>query len=249
MIKGVDLDTTFFTGNYPAAASVDGCFAPDAEISSATVWTEIIPALNLNGNLHHYLPFGGNQAYTHVRLNIYPDGGLARFRVYGQPLCDWKNCDRSILYDLAAMENGGHVVTANDQHFGLADNMLRPGRGLHMGDGWETRRRREPGNDWCIIALGRPGTIRKVEVDTSHFKGNYPDRCSLQAARVSGGTDDSLISQSMFWLTLLGEQKLEMDRVHYFSSELTDLGPVTHVRFNIITDGGISRLRLWSELT
>jgi allantoicase len=249
VIKGLDLDTAFFTGNYPAAASVDGCFAPDAELSSATVWTEIIPALNLNGNLHHYLPFGGNQAYTHVRLNIYPDGGLARFRVYGQPLCDWKNCDRSILYDLAAMENGGHVVTANDQHFGLADNMLRPGRGLHMGDGWETRRRREPGNDWCIIALGRPGTIRKVEVDTSHFKGNYPDRCSLQAARVSGGTDDSLISQSMFWLTLLGEQKLEMDRVHYFSSELTDLGSVTHVRFNIITDGGISRLRLWSELT
>jgi allantoicase len=169
--------------------------------------------------------------------------------------------------NLADPRLGAEAISATDDFFGPKERMLAPELPVFIPDkydehgkwmdGWETRRKRVAGNDWCIVRLGRadvialgcPGTIRKVEVDTSHFKGNYPDRCSLQAARVSGGTDDSLISQSMFWLTLLGEQKLEMDRVHYFSSELTDLGPVTHVRFNIITDGGISRLRLWSELT
>jgi allantoicase len=248
MIKGVDLDTSHFTGNYPAAASIEACHSPDLNTSGVAQWSEILPSTNLKGDSHHYLPITGDQAYTHVRLNIYPDGGLARLRVYGQPLRDWNASDRAVLYDLAAMENGGYVVAANNQHFGAAANMLMPGRGVDMGDGWETRRRREPGNDWCIIALGHLGTIKKVEVDTAHFKGNYPDRCSLQAARVIGGTDDSLIPQSMFWPTLLAEQKLEMDRQHFFAGELAELGPVSHLRFNIIPDGGVSRLRLWSEL-
>jgi allantoicase len=249
VIKGVDLDTSHFTGNYPAAASIEACHSPDLNTSDLPQWREILPATNLKGDSHHYLPITGDQGYTHVRLNIYPDGGLARFRVYGQPLRDWDASDRAVLYDLAAMENGGYVVAANNQHFGAAANMLMPGRGIHMGDGWETRRRREPGSDWCIIALGHAGKIKRVEVDTAHFKGNYPDRCSLQAARVLGGTDDSLIPQSMFWPTLLAEQKLEMDRQHSFAGELAELGPVSHVRFNIIPDGGVSRLRLWSELS
>jgi allantoicase len=249
VIKGVDLDTSHFTGNYPAAASIEACYGPDLNISGRTEWSEILPATNLKGDSHHYLPIMADQAYTHVRLNIYPDGGLARLRVYGQPLRDWNACERVVLYDLAAMENGGYVVAANNQHFGAAANMLMPGRGVHMGDGWETRRRREPGNDWCIVALGHVGIIKRVEVDTAHFKGNYPDRCSLQAALVTGGTDDSLIPQSMFWPTLLSEQKLEMDRQHFFAVELAELGPVSHVRFNIIPDGGVSRLRLWSELS
>ena len=249
VLKGVDLDTSHFTGNYPVAASIDACHSPDLNTSGVVEWREILPATNLKGDSHHYLPITGDQAYTHVRLNIYPDGGLARLRVYGQPLRDWNASDRAVLYDLAAMENGGYVVAANNQHFGAAANMLMPGRGVHMGDGWETRRRREPGNDWCIIALGHLGTIKKVEVDTAHFKGNYPDRCSLQAARVIGGTDDSLIPQSMFWPTLLAEQKLEMDRQHFFAGEVAELGPISHLRFNIIPDGGVSRLRLWSELS
>jgi allantoicase len=117
-----------------------------------------------------------------------------------------------------------------------------------MGDGWETRRRREPGNDWAIIALARPGIIEKIDVDTAHFKGNYPDRCSLQAAHVTAGADSALIAQAMFWPMLLDEQPLQMDRLHAFESELRALGAVTHVRFNIIPDGGVSRLRLWGRL-
>jgi allantoicase len=248
VIKGVDLDTSHFTGNYPIAASIEGCHSLDLDLSDIGGWSEILPATNLKGDSHHYIPVTGDNAYSHVRLNIYPDGGIARLRVYGQPLRNWNVCDRGLLYDLAAMENGGHVVAANNQHFGAAPNLLMPGRGAHEGDGWETRRRREPGNDWCIIALGHLGIIKRVEVDTAHFKGNYPDRCSLLASHVIGGSDDSLIPQSMFWPTLLAEQKLEMDRQHFFAGELAELGPVSHIRFNIIPDGGVTRLRLWSEL-
>ena len=116
-----------------------------------------------------------------------------------------------------------------------------------MGDGWETRRRREPGNDWCIVALAHPGEIRRIEVDTAHFKGNYPDRCSIQAAFVTGGTDESLVTQSMFWPVLLPEQRLQMDANHTFAGEIVNNGPVTHVRFNIVPDGGVSRLRLFGS--
>jgi allantoicase len=117
-----------------------------------------------------------------------------------------------------------------------------------MGDGWETRRRREPGNDWCIVELGASGTIERIEVDTAHFKGNYPDRCSIQAARVAGGTAQSIVTQSMFWPTLLPEQKLSADAIHSFTGEIAALGPVSHVRINIIPDGGLSRLRLWGKV-
>jgi allantoicase len=113
-----------------------------------------------------------------------------------------------------------------------------------MGDGWETRRRREPGNDWCLVALARPATIAAIEVDTAHFKGNYPDRCSIQGARVGGGTVESLVTQSMFWPLLLPEQKLQMDHQHHYQPEIAPHGVISHVRFNIHPDGGVSRLRL-----
>ena len=206
VIKGFDIDTSHFTGNYPPAASIDAAFVAGGDPDASTQWTEIVPSMALQGNSHHYVEAtaAAGAAYTHLRVNIYPDGGIARLRVYGQPQVDWQGASRTELFDLAAMENGGYVVAANNQHFGLASTLLMPGRGVNMGDGWETRRRREPGNDWAIIALAQPGVIRKIEVDTAHFKGNYPDRCSFQAARVTGGTDSSLVTQAMFWPVLLG---------------------------------------------
>jgi len=245
-IKGIDLDTSYFVGNHPPSASIDACHVDSDAMSPQTEWAEIVPSTTLQGNSHHYLDVANSRAFTHVRLNIYPDGGIARLRVYGRPQMEVSGNDRII--DLAAIENGSYVVSANNEHFGPASSLLMPGRGASMSDGWETRRRREPGNDWCIIALARLGAIRKVEVDTAHFKGNYPDRCSLQAAYVKGGTEISLITQAMFWPILLPEQKLHMDQQHFFETELAPLGAVTHVRFNIIPDGGVSRLRLWGTL-
>jgi allantoicase len=239
----VDIDTSHFTGNFPPAASVDVCSAPGSLVQAQ--WTEIVPATNLRGDSHHYVPVASRQAWTHLRLNIFPDGGIARLRVYGEPARDWSGVDRSTLLDLVALENGGRSIACNDQHYGTPWNIIGPGLGVNMGDGWETRRRREPGNDWAILALGRRGRVQRIEIDTAHFRGNYPDRCSVQAADVKGGTDESLVTQAMFWRVLLPEQKMEMDRVHVFEREVADLGPVTHVRLNVVPDGGVSRLRLY----
>lgn len=245
-ISGFDIDTSHFTGNYPPAASVDACNiggTPDVN----TVWTTIVPATSLKGDSHHFVSVANDGVFSHVRLNIYPDGGVARLRAYGRPAVDWQQVDRQQPVNLAAIELGAYAVACSDQHYGTPMRLLYPGRGVNMGDGWETRRRREPGNDWCIIALGAAGHISKIEIDTAHFKGNFPDRCSIQAALVAAGTDQSVITQAMFWRTLLPEQKMTMDKQHLYSSEIADLGPISHVRLNVIPDGGVSRLRLWGQ--
>ncbi|HXH01934.1 MAG TPA: allantoicase [Candidatus Competibacteraceae bacterium] len=244
VIFGVDIDTSHFTGNYPPAASLQACYSETTPGDDAD-WVEIVPSTSLQGNSHHYLAVSERRPFNYLRLNIYPDGGVARLRVHGQPYRDWAAYRGSELIDLIALENGGRIIACNDSHFGAPENLLAPGRGVNMGDGWETRRRREPGNDWVIIALGHAGTIRRVVVDTAHFKGNYPDRCSLQAAYAPTIEESALVPNSLFWRTLLPEQKLQMDHIHTFEAEVLELGPITHVRFNIIPDGGVSRLRLY----
>ncbi len=246
-IKGVDIDTRHFTGNYPPAASLDACRC-EGDPGEDVAWTEIVPATKLGGDSRHLIAVENPGIWSHVRLNIYPDGGVARLRVYGQVHCDWQSRDPSELLDLAALVNGGRAIACNDSHYGSPTNLLAPGRGVDMGDGWETRRRREPGNDWAIIALGHAGEIRKVEIDTAHFKGNYPDRCSLQAAAVAGGTEDSLVTQSQFWRILLPEQPMRADHQHLFEEELEAIGPVTHLRLNLFPDGGVSRLRVFGQI-
>ena len=246
-IKGVDIDTRFFTGNYPPAASLEACHC-DGDPGDDTTWVELIPSSSLRGNSHHYFDVDNPACFTHVRLNIYPDGGVARLRVHGRVICDPATLDAAAEHNLAAVALGARAIAWNDSHYGAVANLLNPGRGVNMGDGWETRRRREPGNDWCIIELGRPGAIDAVEIDTAHFKGNYPDRLSLQAARVEGGTADSIVTQSQFWQELLPPQKLEMDAEHRFVDAVNAIGSVTHVRVNIFPDGGLSRVRLFGKI-
>ncbi|MBY6199256.1 allantoicase [Vibrio hangzhouensis] len=244
-IAGIDIDTSFFTGNYPPSASIDAIYSPDADPTDATDWEEILPSQSLEGDKHHLSEVNSDKVYTHVRLNIYPDGGVARLRVYGSPSVDWDAIDELQQVDLAAVENGGRALACSDEHYGNKSNILGPGRGENMGDGWETARRRTPGNDWVIVALGHAGNVGRVVVDTAHFKGNYPDSCSIQAAYVKGGTDDQVATQSLFWKELLPSQKLSAHNIHEFVAEVNDIGPVTHVRLNIFPDGGISRLRLF----
>ncbi|KAF7599136.1 MAG: allantoicase [Candidatus Dactylopiibacterium carminicum] len=241
-ILGVDIDTSHFTGNYPPGASLDVCQSADEVPSENTVWTPLLPVQSLAGNSHHYRAIDNDGLWTHVRISIYPDGGIARLRVHGQPVLE---AGADEIIDLAAAINGASVVAANNEHFGRASALLLPGRGVNMGDGWETRRRREPGNDWSIIALAQPGVIERIEVDTAHFKGNFPDACSLQAAFMPAATEQTLVTQSMFWSELLAPQKLKADAVHVF--ELPAGARISHVRFNIFPDGGVSRLRLFGR--
>ncbi|WP_432698103.1 allantoicase [Marinobacterium sp. YM272] len=248
VISGVDIDTSHFTGNFPPSASLEACYSPDGDPADDAEWTELLGAVSLQGNSHHLHAIDNDRPWTHLRFNIYPDGGVARLRVYGTPYLDWKNVAGEEI-DLAAALNGGRALACSDEHFGKMGNILNPGRGVNMGDGWETARRRTPGNDWVIVALGHPGEVSRIVVDTLHFKGNYPDSCSIQASYVKGGTDAQIETQSLFWKELLPQQKLEMHQEHEFSSEINDIGAITHIRINIFPDGGISRLRLFGKIS
>lgn len=249
VIRGVDIDTSFFTGNFPPAASIEACVS-GTDPDDNTAWTEILPAVSLGPSAHHYHAIGSEEAWTHLRLHIYPDGGVARLRVYGEPVPSWEGKDRAALHELSLANNGGRIVAYNNAHYGSVWTLITSGRGINMGDGWETRRRREPGNDWIIVKLGAAGIIEKIEVDTCHYKGNYPDCCSLQAAMVTSVTDQSIVTEAMFWPVLMGEHKLQMDHIHTFAgSAIEKLGPVNHVKFNIFPDGGVSRLRIFGRLS
>ena len=184
-IEGFDIDTSHFTGNYPPAARIEACLS-DGDPDDATVWTEILPVKPLGPNAHHYFPCARGEVWSHLRLHILPDGGVARLRVYGRPRLNLATQGENAEIDLASSLNGGRVVAFSDAHYGAYQRLLAPGRGQNMGDGWETRRLRQPGNDWIIIELGARGTIASTVVDTAFFKGNFPDRCSIQGADVTG---------------------------------------------------------------
>jgi len=242
LVAGFEVDTRHFTGNYPPGAEIELCRS--GERVPAGGWTRVTGRLALNGDDRAYFPVEHDEPATHVRLNIFPDGGVARLRVWGRVAKDWSSVDPDTPIDLLAMENGGRGIIANDEHYGRIENLTAPGRGVNMGDGWETRRRREPGHDWAVLELGAPGRIEEVVVDTAHFKGNYPDRCFLQAAAGASGSPEEIAAASEGWPVLLPEAKLAADKVHVFRDGLADLGAIRFVRLNIVPDGGVSRLRL-----
>jgi allantoicase len=250
VVRGVDLDTSYFDGNQPVAASIEAWDGGGSPPETAA-WWPLVPESPLGPSQHHRIAVAddAHRPCTHLRLHIFPDGGVARLRAYGEVVCDWSRRDPAALWDLAAAESGGQAVIASDQHFGSMHNLLLPGRGKDMGDGWETRRRRGPGHDWVVLRLGHRGAIERVELDTAHFKGNYPDRASLQAASLAAEPGAvTLARESESWPALLAERKLDADQVHVWSGELARLDPLTHVRLNIYPDGGVSRLRLFGRL-
>jgi allantoicase len=241
MIRGFDIDTSHFTGNYPPEASIEVCVSDEETPEQG--WVELVPRTDLVGDSHHFIDVADEQVWTHLKLHIYPDGGIARLRIFGEIRASFEGVDGYV--DLAAIENGGRAIACSDEHYGSMHNLNVPGRGINMGDGWETARRRGPGHDWVIVALAQPGVIERAEVDTAHFKGNYPDRVSLEAGLFD---DDSLATpESTNWKTLLPETKLKMDQQHYFDA-LESLGDVSHVRMAIFPDGGVSRLRMFGRV-
>ena len=186
-VKALIQSTNHFTGNFPPAPFIEACLS-DGVPGDDAVWTEIIPVTSLSADAHHYVECTGPETYNYSRLHILPDGGVARLRIYGEPQASWIEGSADAVHELSAVKNGGRIVGFNNTHYGEPWRILTEGRGINMGDGWETRRRREPGNDWIIIKLGAPGFVGKIEVDTAYFRGNCPDKCSLQAAFVTSGT-------------------------------------------------------------
>jgi allantoicase len=250
-IRGLNVNTAFFTGNYPTHCSVDALDTP--RIVSPTLgaqpgmWTEILAKRALRGDSDNYIRVQDHRPWTHLRLNIFPDGGVARLRVFGDVNVDWPRVARpGQPVDLAAIKNGGLVLAASDMHYGAKDNIIMPGRAVNMGDGWETKRRRGPGYDWLVLRLGAPGRISRIELDTNHFKGNFPDSASVEGCLTDAATLRQLGSAD--WNEILPPRKLKAHRRHFFQKDLQAVGPVSHVRLNIYPDGGISRFRVYGTV-
>ncbi len=251
VIRGIDVDTNHFLGNAPQACSLDacrlqGCQSTESVLEDSVSWTEILPRAALKPGSQNLLAISSAEAWSHVRLQIYPDGGVARFRVYGEVVPDWNQilAEQRVI-DLCAVEHGGTVLSASDEFFSDRRNLIMPGRPQSMADGWETRRRRGPGNDWVLLKLGRPGRLTRVEVDTTHFKGNFPESCSLEGCLAAGGK----LEEQVAWREILPRTKLEAHARHIFERQLAKIGVVSHARLNIYPDGGIARLRLFGEPT
>ena len=242
VIRGVVIDTSFFRGNYPDSASIDGVsMHPNVTVEEllAATWRPLLPAKKLEGNSANEFKVDVAEAVTHLRLNIFPDGGVARLRVHGEIVPEWNlvgGLGNEI--DLAAVENGADVLACSDQFFGPRHNLIMPGRAKNMSDGWETRRRRGPGHDWVIVRLATEGSVGRIELDTNHFKGNYPDTASIEG---------SIDGQQ--WSELLPRTKLQAHTRHYFDDALQDRGPFRQLRMNVYPDGGVSRLRVWGVAT
>lgn len=254
-IIGVNIDTAHFTGNYPEYASVDACELSETATSNDlknAQWKNLLTKSALSGNTQNCFGIANASRFTHVRLNIYPDGGVARFRVHGVVKPSQEKLKG--LIDVAAAENGGTVIACNDSYFSQKDNIIYPGRATNMGEGWETRRKRGPGSDWIILKLAGNAKIKKIEVDTNFFKGNFPDRCSIEAIHVPSADllpCDFRDNKDLVWTEILPEQKLQASHQHYFEKELNAANlnqKYNYIKLHIFPDGGVSRLRITGEL-
>lgn len=249
-IYGVDIDTNHFLGNHPPFASLEAANIEDTnDIDYDKIeWKEILPKSPLNPGSQHFFEIADKNIYTHLKLHIYPDGGVARLKVYGEVIKDWSKVSGDELIDLAAATNGAKSVLCNDMFFSHMDNLIMPGRGVNMGDGWETKRNRTPNNkDWVIVRLAHAGNIKKALIDTCHFKGNYPDSCMIEGCNITGTTID-FAKDAVEWTTILPQTKLQADLEHYFENEIINTDKIfSHVRLTIFPDGGVSRMRLWGE--
>ena len=244
IISEVDIDTNHFIGNFPSHASVDACNMPEFsrldEIIENEEWIEILSKVELQGDSQNKFKISSSSSFTHLRLHIYPDGGVARFKVYGNP--EIPDASDNELKDFALCDNGGKMISCSDMHFSHMENLIKPTTGIDMSDGWETKRRRGPGYDWSILKLGSPCTIERVIVDTLHFKGNFPDTCSIEGCYEPDKTQDWFLNDNIEWTELLPNSKLAANQETIFI--LSKNSPITHIRFNIIPDGGVSRLRI-----
>ncbi|MGO1950783.1 MAG: allantoicase [Mycobacteriaceae bacterium] len=251
-IKGVVVDTAWFTGNYPPQFAVYGLtcdeYLSGEEIAALPEdqWFTLVPTTDAQGDHKHYFeifPAGEASArrVTHVKLVMIPDGGIARLRVHGQPSVDPRFIAGTI--DLAAVENGGRITDCTNMFYSRPDHIISLGRARNMGEGWENARRRDEGNDSVTVQLAGEGRVRWVEFDTSYFVFNAPGDVKLTGITASGEE-----------VELVGRTRVLPDTRHRFlvsdpAEGETGPTPVVAVRTDVFPDGGISRLRIWGDLT
>jgi allantoicase len=245
IVRGVVVDTSFFRGNYPDRCSIEGAVVEEDDVTGAE-WFDLVPESALEGDASNRFDVASPLRVTHLRLNIFPDGGVARLRVHGEPLPDLRTLtDAGGRADVAASLSGGVVLDASDLFFSSPHNLIAPGDSHGMHDGWETRRRRGEGNDWVVIRLATETEIERIEVDTSNFKGNYPDTCSLEVRATPDVAADP--ESEPAWSEVLSHRRLGPHR--RFAFPIDPPAAATHVRLNIHPDGGVARLRVHGRVT
>ncbi len=164
--------------------------------------------------------------------------------------------DFRLLPDVASRALGGAVLYASDEFYADAHSLIDPRPPAHdpaafgvrgkLYDGWETRRRREPGADFVIIRLAVPAIVRGVTIDTAHFRGNYPPSASIDGATLLGYPTAAEV-RAAAWTPLAGQADLGGDRANLVPVSAADR-LVTHVRLTIHPDGGVARLRVFGEV-
>ncbi|MBD1174866.1 allantoicase [Pelagibacterales bacterium SAG-MED01] len=243
-ISKINVDTSHFNGNQPTMISIEGANSNSNKINNLK-WVSILKKKKIKANRHHLYSVKNKKIFTHIKFNIFPDGGVARLRLYGSiaKLNRFKN--KKI--NLASLLDGASVIACNNEHFGKAENILAPGKAKNMGDGWETRRRRHKGNDWLILNSIDGKEIDKIEISTHHFKGNFPSHCSLQAAYINTKNSKQIVNSSDKWKYLLKNTKLSSNKTHIFKNSLMKKEKINHIKINIFPDGGISRFKIFGK--
>lgn len=252
VVRGVVVDTAHFRGNHPRSAFLDATrLAAEPTRWEGVEWSPLVPESTLSGDTRNPFAVSDPEPWTHVRLSIVPDGGVARLRVHGEAAPDWalvSRTDRPGDVEVASIPRGGVVIACSDEFFGAPNHLLLPDESEGMWDGWETRRRRDPGHDWVIVRLGHRVRIERVEVDTRHFKGNYPGSARIEGIDATDGSAEELTSDGAGWREVVPQRPLRPDVAHVL--EPPELSPVdaTHVRLSIFPDGGVARLRVRGTL-
>ena len=243
-ISKIDVDTSHFNGNQPSMISIEGANSKTKKIKQFK-WISILSKKKVKANSHHFFSVKIDKIFTHVKFNIFPDGGVARLRLYGSIAKSKKSRNKKI--NLASLLDGASVIACNNEHFVKAENILAPGKAKNMGDGWETRRRRVKGNDWLILNSIDGKSIDKIEISTHYFKGNYPSYCSLQAAYLTSKSYKQIVNSSNKWKYLLKSTKLSANKTHKFKNTLMKKEKINHIKINIFPDGGISRFKIFGK--
>ena len=245
-ISKVNVDTSHFNGNQPSMISIDACNSKSNNIKSFK-WKNLVSKKKTKANSHHIFKTSSKSVFTHIKLNIFPDGGVARLRLYGSISKENNNFGKKTI-NLASLLDGASVIACNNEHFGKAENILAPGKAKNMGDGWETRRRRDKGFDWLILNSIDGEMIDKIEISTHHFKGNFPSHCSLQAAYIpTKKSSSSIVNSSNNWKTLMNKTTLKANKTHTFKNTLMKKNKINFIKINIFPDGGISRFRIFGK--
>ena len=247
-ITTINIDTSYFNGNQPQQAKLEGCYSNNNNFKNFN-WIQLTKKNKIKPNSNNLFKSLSSKTFTHIKLNIYPDGGVARLRLFGNIDLSIHKFLKNKIFNLASIINGSQVIACSDEHFGNANNLLLPGKSINMGNGWETRRRRGKGFDWVIIKLGRTSYINSFEVGTHYFKGNYPDSFSIQASDINKKINTpNLVKKSNNWLTLISKQKLKENSNFKIKNSNFLNKKFNYIKLNIYPDGGISRLRVFGKV-